>query len=133
MEDEQADNFKICAAAEEGDSVNEDVDEIEYASDDDDEESKEGVKTRAQRKRGNQNDEEFLMDAEDDVNDSEEGAMDELEAEAVEMDDDEQAAHKKAKKERTVYRRHRSDVEEANLEGEEQVETLFIDNLPNDE
>ena len=30
-------------------------------------------------------------------------------------------------------RRHRTEVDEANLEGDEQEETVFIDNLPNEE
>ena len=37
------------------------------------------------------------------------------------------------KKERTVTRRHRSDHEAAKLEDDEQCETVFIDNLPNEE
>ena len=32
-----------------------------------------------------------------------------------------------------MTRRHRTDVDEANLVGDEQEETVFIDNLPNDE
>ena len=56
--------------------------------------------------------------------------MDQLEIEVLSDDEDEQAARKKARKERTVTRRHRSDVEEAKLEDDEQHETVFIDNLP---
>jgi hypothetical protein len=47
-------------------------------------------------------------------------------------DEEAKETHKKGKKERTVTRKHRSDVDIANLEDDEQVETLFIDNLPND-
>ena len=32
-----------------------------------------------------------------------------------------------------MTRRHRTEVDEANLVGDEQEETVFIDNLPNDE
>ena len=32
-----------------------------------------------------------------------------------------------------MTRRHRTDVDDANLIGDEQEETVFIDNLPNDE
>ena len=32
-----------------------------------------------------------------------------------------------------MTRRHRTDVDDANLVGDEQEETVFIDNLPNDE
>lgn len=34
---------------------------------------------------------------------------------------------------KSVSRRHRTDVAEADLAGDEQEETVFIDNLPNDE
>ena len=36
-------------------------------------------------------------------------------------------------KEKSVTRRHRTEVDEADLGGDEQEETVFIDNLPNDE
>ena len=45
----------------------------------------------------------------------------------------EEKKEKKVKTEKAVSRRHRTEVEEANLMGDEQEETVFIDNLPNDE
>lgn len=58
--------------------------------------------------------------------------MDELEIELLSDDEQTKEAHKKGKKERHVTRRHRADVEEAKLEGDEKCETVFIDNLPNE-
>lgn len=60
-------------------------------------------------------------------------AMDQLEVEVLSEDEDEKIERRKAKRERTVTRRHRSDVEEAKLEDDEQCETVFLDNLPNEE
>jgi len=49
------------------------------------------------------------------------------------MDAEEEAIRKAKKKtEKVTSRRHRTDVDEANLMGDEQEETVFIDNLPND-
>lgn len=135
IEDEQNEicrDRKLLVDAEDGgDSVNEDQVSVEFASDD--EESDEaigGVQTRKARLRNKDTDFEMLND--DDEN-SEEGAMDQLEIEVLSDDDDNKAAHAKAKKERNVTRRHRSDVDEAKLEDDEKCETVFIDNLPNDE
>ena len=69
----------------------------------------------------------------DDDENSEEGAMDQLEIEVISDDEATKAARLKAKKERNVTRRHRADVDEAKLEDDEKCETVFIDNLPNDE
>ena len=50
------------------------------------------------------------------------------------MDAEEEALRRQKKKtEKVTSRRHRTDVDEANLIGDEQEETVFIDNLPNDE
>lgn len=83
-------------------------------------------------------DEEFKGN-ERDVSDEEDDPMDELEPESLE----DQAGHdteskrkikaaEKAKMQQNS-RRHRTEVDEANLSGDEQEETVFIDNLPNDE
>ena len=59
--------------------------------------------------------------------------MDDLEPEHI--SDGEEESRKKSDKEFTkgYSRRHRTDIEDAQLEGDEQEETVFIDNLPNDE
>lgn len=124
---------KILIGAEDGgDSVNEDQVSVEYASDEDMDSDVEqpGVRTRAQHRKAG--DDEFVCQEDDDDADSQ-IAMDQLEMEVLSDDEEEKAARKKAKKERTVTRRHRSDVEEANLEDDEKCETVFIDNLPNSE
>ena len=89
-----------------------------------------GVRTRNQRKKAG--DDEFTCFEDDEDADSQ-IAMDQLEVEVLSEDEEDKALHKKAKKERTVTRRHRSDVEEAKLEDDEQCETVFLDNLPNEE
>ena len=63
--------------------------------------------------------------------DSDDAPMDDLEPEHI--DDEEDAAKKKAKPTKGFSRQHRTDIVEANLEGDEAEETVFIDNLPNDE
>ena len=64
----------------------------------------------------------------------EEAPMDDLEPEHI-SDDEEESRKKKSGKESTKgwTRRHKTDVDDAQLEGDEQEETVFIDNLPNDE
>ena len=68
------------------------------------------------------------------ADESDEAPLDDLEPENIVDPVEEAKAKNKAKNERKVAsRRHRTDVEEANLIGDEQEETVFIDNLPNDE
>ena len=58
--------------------------------------------------------------------------MDDLEPENIEEQFFD-AQKEKKKPEKAISRRHRTEVDEANLAGDEQEETVFIDNLPNDE
>lgn len=132
LEEERTEVIKLCAVAEDGgDSVNEDEDSVEFASEDSSDEETTGVMTRGRRKR--QRDGAFLEESLQDEGSDQDHAMDELEMEYLSDDEQAKAEKAKMKKERTVTRRHRADVDEAKLEGDEQVETLFIDNLPNNE
>lgn len=66
--------------------------------------------------------------------DSDDAPLDELEPENIIDAEEESRLKKQAKKnQKATTRRHRTEVEEANLMGDEQEETVFIDNLPNDE
>ena len=119
--------------------------EIEHASDDEEKiESDVGPyqdasitsRTRGQKRRTIDEDYEEKMEVEGvEEEDSDELApMDDLEPEHI-SDEEEEARKKKSGKESTKgwTRRHRTDIEDAQLEGDEQEETVFIDNLPNDE
>ena len=88
---------------------------------------------RRLRRRGRKLDTDYNEgDGENADEESEEAPLDELEPEHI-MDAEEEAIRKAKKKtEKVTSRRHRTDVEEANLMGDEQEETVFIDNLPND-
>ena len=57
--------------------------------------------------------------------------MDELEPEHI--SDEEDSNKKKNKESKGWSRKHRTEISDAKLEGDEQEETVFIDNLPNDE
>ena len=120
LEDEAAaiiSNKILIGAEDGGDSVNEDQVSVEYASDEEmvsDDDT--GVRTRNQRKKAG--DDEFTCMEEDEDADSQ-IAMDQLEVEVLSEDEDDKVKSRKAKRERTVTRRHRSDVEEAKLEDDE--------------
>ena len=59
--------------------------------------------------------------------------MDDLEPEHI-SDEEDQSRHKKSKESSKGWtRKHRTDIADAKLEDDEQEETVFIDNLPNDE
>lgn len=114
--------------------------EIEQASDDDvplDEYNEDSMPRR--RRKGQRRMLEESEYAEDDdgienADESDEAPLDDLEPENIVDPVEEAKAKNKAKNEKKVAsRRHRTDVEEANLIGDEQEETVFIDNLPNDE
>jgi len=55
--------------------------------------------------------------------------IDELEHEDV---DEMLNGKKKSKKKENFLKKKRTEVADANLEGDEQEDTIFIDNLPND-
>ena len=67
-----------------------------------------------------------------DEEESDEEPLDDLEPENI-QEQFEEPKEKKPKTEKATTRRHRTEVDEANLVGDEQEETVFIDNLPNDE
>jgi hypothetical protein len=104
--------------------------EIERASDDEDE----GTKTRSRlRKNRRQVDSDYNENQEAAAaqeDSGEDAPMDDLEAETIL---DELPKKKTGKPEKKHSRRHRTEVDEAQLGGEEQEETVFIDNLPNEE
>lgn len=105
--------------------------EVEAASDD---EPEDNVKRRRGRKRIVDSDysldedgqEKESLDSDGDV------PMDELEPEQVDFEDSKKKK-KKSQGSQNFTRRHRTEVDEAHLSGDEQQETVFIDNLPNDE
>lgn len=113
--------------------------EIEQASDDDvpeDEYNEDSIPMRRRNQRRQLEESEYAEDDEgiENGDESEEAPLDELEPESIIDPLEEAKAKNKAKNERkAASRRHRTDVEEANLMGDEQDETVFIDNLPNDE
>mmetsp|Transcript_4252 Transcript_4252/g.5670 ORF Transcript_4252/g.5670 Transcript_4252/m.5670 type:complete len:131 (-) Transcript_4252:917-1309(-) len=102
---------------------------IEQASDDSDDDEEILRRRRRNRRLG---DSEYREAGGDE--DSDEAPLDDLEPDNI---DDHFEEHKDKKKpkpaEKATTRRHRTEVEEANLMGDEQEETVFIDNLPNDE
>lgn len=109
--------------------------EIEHASDDEEayDFNNGGVSTRL-RGRNRRIDDDYEenggVEGVDDE-DSDEAPMDDLEPEHI--DDEEESAKKKDQSTKGFSRKHRTEIADANLEGDEQEETVFIDNLPNDE
>jgi len=103
--------------------------EVEQASDDED------IAATVKRPRGRRrriDDSDYAGEADAIEEDDEEDArMDDLEPEQIDTVDQKAAAKKKQATPHS--RRHRTEVEEADLAGEEQEETVFIDNLPNEE
>ena len=67
---------------------------------------------------------------EQDGSESDEMGIDELEHEDV---DEMLNGKKKSKKKENFLKKKRTEVADANLEGDEQEDTIFIDNLPNDQ
>jgi hypothetical protein len=119
-----------------GDLLNgedEDV-EIEQASDDE----MEGAVSAKTRRKGRRRlaDSDYREGKGEDIEneDSDHDApMDDLEPEQLEIEDESSAKKKASKSKQNFSRRHRTEVDEANLSGDEQDATVFIDNLPNDE
>ena len=120
------------------DMANEDDEEefdprdIEHASDDEpgDEEQNNYTNRIGRKKRLIDDDYEEKEGIEEE--ESEEVPMDDLEAEHI--SDEEDSNKKKNDKESKGWtRKHRTEISEANLEGDEEEATVFIDNLPNDE
>lgn len=111
--------------------------EVERVSDDgDDVEMGMAARTR-NRKRRREADSEYnednVVDVDGDESDQD-APMDDLEPEHLDLEEDSTAKKKKASQtNQTFSRRHRTEVDEANLSGDEQEATVFIDNLPNDE
>ena len=59
--------------------------------------------------------------------------MDDLEPEHISDEEDESRKKKSKESSKGFSRKHRTEIEDAQLENDEQEETVFIDNLPNDE
>ena len=109
-------------------------DEIEHASDDENPYNDPSIASRT-RRQNRRLDSEYMANGQGEniENESDEPPMDDLEPEHI-SDGEDQARNKKSKESSKGYsRKHRTDIEDAQLEGEEQEETVFIDNLPNDE
>ena len=64
---------------------------------------------------------------------SEEAPLDDLEPEHISDEEDESRKKKSKESSKGFSRKHRTEIEDAQLENDEQEETVFIDNLPNDE
>ena len=112
--------------------------EIEQASDDEELDSNGSpVRKRRRRLRGVQDDDYDGGAEVEAAEESDEAPLDDLEPESLVDQEEESRLKKKAQYERqkqtAASRRHRTEVEEAKLDGDEQEETVFIDNLPNDE
>lgn len=69
----------------------------------------------------------------EDLEDDDEMLLDECEPEELESEEGSRRKSKANEKAKKYSRRHRTEVEEADLQGDEQEETIFIDNLPNEE
>ena len=121
--------------------ANEEMDEdqeIEHASDDEqvssgyDPNHDNSIAARRAKRRTIDDDYEEKVEVEGvEEEDSDEAPMDDLEPEHI--SDGEDSNKKKDKESKGWSRKHRTEVQDANLEGDEQEETVFIDNLPNDE
>lgn len=105
---------------------------IEQASDDSDDEA---VFTPSKRRNNRRVDSDFNAEGVEHAEDSDEAPLDDLEPENIDdhFEDERNKKKQKAATEKATTRRHRTEVDEANLMGDEQEETVFIDNLPNDE
>ena len=64
---------------------------------------------------------------------SEEAPLDDLEPEHISDEEDESRKKKSKESSKGFSRKHRTEIDDAQLENDEQEETVFIDNLPNDE
>ena len=108
-----------------------DCERIEQASDDSDEDDGEDQPIR--HKKGRRTIDSDYIETVEHAEESDEAPLDELEPDNIEDHFADEERKEKKKPEKSMSRRHRTDVDEANLMGDEQEETVFIDNLPNDE
>lgn len=111
--------------------------EVERASDDEDDGATTvGNRTRNRNRLRRIADSDYVDDKVegDDGEDSEaEAPMDDLEPEHLDFEDESAKKKRSTQTSQSFSRRHRTEVDEANLSGDEQEATVFIDNLPNDE
>ena len=103
-----------------------DEDEVEHASDDGLDPEEDNIQRKCRRRKI---DDDYVSKVDSDSD--EEAPMDELEPEHI--SDEEDSNKKKNKESKGWSRKHRTEISDAKLEGDEQEETVFIDNLPNDE